>query len=484
MEVLYLKNRILNSLIASSILGTTLFSVTPVLADEYDTRIQEAQQQAQENEQAADSLNSVIRQLTSDVENTQAALANLNAEIAKNESSLKTTLENLQQSTQEMEKLLEEIAVLEKNIEARTEKLEEQARTVQVSGNPTNYIEFILDAKSLTDIIARIDIVANLVTSSNTMIEDQVRDQQAVEEKRDETERKINQQNALVEELEATSANLEVQKVSQTALVAQLELEKSNVASEREALLAKRNEALQLVSDIENEREAVRLAAEQAERERAEREEQERIAQEKAEEERAKAVARGEENNQSEAQASRVAPTSSSRESAESTASNSSTPRANSSSNNSSSTENSAPAAEKKQEKAEPKPQPKPKPAPAPSGNVLSIASQYLYVNKYTWGGTTPSGGFDCSGFTQFVFAKAGKSIPRTSGAQYSSATKVSNPQPGDLVFFSGNGSSITHVGIYTGNGQFIGSQNSTGVAYASATTGYWGARLVGYGRY
>ena len=115
---------------------------------------------------------------------------------------------------------------------------------------------------------------------------------------------------------------------------------------------------------------------------------------------------------------------------------------------------------------------------------MLSIAAQYTYVNTYTWGGTTPSGGFDCSGFTQFVFNKAGKSIPRTSGSQYASSTKVSNPQPGDLVFFSGNGAGITHVGIYTGGGQFIGSQSSSGVAYASAVTGYWGSRLVGYGRY
>lgn len=141
------------------------------------------------------------------------------------------------------------------------------------------------------------------------------------------------------------------------------------------------------------------------------------------------------------------------------------------------------PTPPKKEEEKEEKPAPKP--TPAPSGNVLSIAAQYTYVNTYTWGGTTAAGGFDCSGFTQFVFKEAGKSIPRDSRAQYSRSTKVSNPQPGDLVFFSGNRNGvITHVGIYTGGGQFIGSQSSTGVAYASAVTGYWGSRLVGYGRY
>ena len=100
----------------------------------------------------------------------------------------------------------------------------------------------------------------------------------------------------------------------------------------------------------------------------------------------------------------------------------------------------------------------------------------------YLWGGTTTNG-FDCSGFTSYVFAKIGISMPRTAAAQYASSTKVSNPQPGDLVFFS-SGGSITHVGIYVGNGQFIGSQSSTGVAYTSVSSSYWGPKLVGYGRY
>ena len=465
---------------------SSLLSAAPVLADEFEERIQDAQQQAQENEQAADSLNQLINQLTNDMQNTQQALDHLNAEISRNEASLTTTLDNLQISYQEMEKLLEEIAILEKNIEERSEKLAEQARTVQVSGNPTNYVEFILNAESLTDVMARIDVVGNIVKSSNRMLEDQIRDQKEVEAKSEETERKIVQQNALVEELEATTADLEVQKVSQTALVAQINIERSTVASERNDLIAKRNEALQLVNDIQNEQEAVRVATEQAQRERAERE-----AQEKAAEEARQEIAKAE--PEVEAAPVVVAPASSARESAEGSNNNSTSSNNESSESSNSHTESNnetpepaptpTPTPPKKEEKKEEKPAPKP--TPAPSGNVLSIAAQYTYVNTYTWGGTTPSGGFDCSGFTQYVFAKAGKSIPRDSRAQYARSTKVSNPQPGDLVFFSGNRNGvITHVGIYTGGGQFIGSQSSTGVAYASAVTGYWGSRLVGYGRY
>lgn len=87
------------------------------------------------------------------------------------------------------------------------------------------------------------------------------------------------------------------------------------------------------------------------------------------------------------------------------------------------------------------------------SSEVVNIARTLLGI-PYVYGGEDPSG-FDCSGFTQYVFGKAGISIPRTAGAQRSAATPVSNPQPGDLVFF---GSPVWHVGIYTGNGMMIDS--------------------------
>ena len=88
---------------------------------------------------------------------------------------------------------------------------------------------------------------------------------------------------------------------------------------------------------------------------------------------------------------------------------------------------------------------------PATSGGVIGIAKQYTGT-PYVYGGSSPSG-FDCSGFTQYVFAKAGKSLPRVTTAQQAATVPVSNPQPGDLVFF---GSPAWHVGIYVGNGQMI----------------------------
>jgi cell wall-associated NlpC family hydrolase len=96
---------------------------------------------------------------------------------------------------------------------------------------------------------------------------------------------------------------------------------------------------------------------------------------------------------------------------------------------------------------------------------VLNTADNYLGV-PYKWGGTSPTGGFDCSGFTQYVFAREGIQIPRNSRQQSRAGTAVPNAlelaRPGDLLFFA-FGSDIDHVGIYVGDGRMIHATASGG---------------------
>lgn len=114
---------------------------------------------------------------------------------------------------------------------------------------------------------------------------------------------------------------------------------------------------------------------------------------------------------------------------------------------------------------------------------VINTANSLLGT-PYVWGGESPAeGGFDCSGFTQYVFGKAGYSLNRVSSQQALQGTTVSKSdlQPGDLVFFSfeGNGS-VNHVGIYVGNGQMIHSPKAGDVVKKTdMTTSYWQTRMV-----
>lgn len=113
---------------------------------------------------------------------------------------------------------------------------------------------------------------------------------------------------------------------------------------------------------------------------------------------------------------------------------------------------------------------------------LLEDAAQYLGT-PYKYGGSGP-GGFDCSGFTSYLFARAGYSLPRTASGQYSIGTAVSQSelQPGDLVFFAGGGNGIDHVGIYAGNGQMIHSSSprSGGVIYTPLSSSYYANSYVG----
>jgi cell wall-associated NlpC family hydrolase len=113
-------------------------------------------------------------------------------------------------------------------------------------------------------------------------------------------------------------------------------------------------------------------------------------------------------------------------------------------------------------------------------GHVVGIALQYLGI-PYVWGGSSPSTGFDCSGFTSYVFAQVGVYLPHHAASQYSLGTPVAYEQlaPGDLVFFSGLG----HVGIYIGSGQFVHAPHTGDVVRISSLSergsSYVGARRL-----
>lgn len=127
-----------------------------------------------------------------------------------------------------------------------------------------------------------------------------------------------------------------------------------------------------------------------------------------------------------------------------------------------------------------------------PSGSVhrseerVVTVAQGLLGTPYHYGGTTPTSGFDCSGFVQYVYRQVGVTLPRTAAAQRHAVRSVrpEELQAGDLLFFRISRNKVSHVAIYLASGRFIHAPSTgKGVSTASLRQPYWSARLIGAGR-
>lgn len=122
--------------------------------------------------------------------------------------------------------------------------------------------------------------------------------------------------------------------------------------------------------------------------------------------------------------------------------------------------------------------------APAPTAttndsNAASVAHSVASGKSYVYGGNSATA-VDCSALTQqFMKEYKGIDIPRTVSGQQAAGTQVSDPQPGDLVFFNGG----THVGIYIGNGQMVDALNPS-EHVGERSVNYVSGSVDGYYRY
>ncbi|HLR91930.1 MAG TPA: NlpC/P60 family protein [Atopostipes sp.] len=350
----------------------------------------------------------LIQELTSEQNEASNKLSNLQKEISENEKEAEKLVQEMEETKELLNALQTEIDELKVNIQQREDQLKEQARALQVMGESSNIVSFVLNADSLNDVIGRIDVVTTLVSSNQQTLAQQEKDKALVEEKEAETVKKQEEQTTLAAKLEENKTVLEEQKAEQESLLARIASEKAIATEERDALVARAEAAEQRRQELQTARTTSENAV-----------------------------------NNSNSGAVTPASTSTS---------------------------------------ADSKAKPEPKAPAANSGSILDVAHSLSGV-PYNYGGTTTAG-FDCSGFTAYVFNQAGRSLPRTAAGQYSATSRVSRSQaqPGDLVFFN-IGGGINHVGIYLGGGNFIGSQTSTGVAVASINSGFWANKVVGFGR-
>ncbi|WP_438348261.1 C40 family peptidase [Paenibacillus sp. FA6] len=120
------------------------------------------------------------------------------------------------------------------------------------------------------------------------------------------------------------------------------------------------------------------------------------------------------------------------------------------------------------------------------TGSVFADSTMDSVIDRtigvsYKTGGTSTNG-FDCSGFTRYVFTKLGITLPRQSSAQFKTGTAVSRNEmrPGDLVFFNTSGKGVSHVGVFVGSGKFAHASTSRGVIISSLNESYYAKRYVG----
>ncbi|PQD95583.1 peptidase [Pradoshia eiseniae] len=373
------------------------------------------------------------------VDNAQASLDKVQAEIAAlnkrikqvdqavkdNQAMISSTEKEINSKKKQVKQLETEVAELEKRIEERNEILKQRAVTYQQTNGDASYLEVLLGSSSFGDFIERVGAVSTIVKADRKLMQEAQEDQEALEKKKETVTNTLADLNDKKTELVGMQADiLEQQKQNETLKAT---LKDKEAESKRQLAEAEAQNIDIVVQEVTEE--AVNAAA-------------------------VTTVA-----NASSTSSETTKKDETKKENSPSSSSSSSKP---SSSKPSSSSSSSSTSSSKSIQK------------------VVSAGYKYIGNSVYVFGGgrtasDIAAGRFDCSGFVSWAFRQGGYSVPASTSALVSAGTKVSysNIQVGDMVFFNTyktNG----HVGIYVGNGKFIGSQNSTGVAVADMSSGYW----------
>ncbi|MGE7853103.1 NlpC/P60 family protein [Bacillus paramycoides] len=366
----------------------------------------------------------------------------LDKSVQENASKLDETTKKVADTEQLIEKKNKDIAELQTKIAKREELLRKRLVALQEQPNTNVVTEVLVNSKNIADLVDRFNSMSKILESDEDIMKTQQEDQ--VNVKKDVETVKEKQK-----ELKEAQAQIETAKKELDAEKAKKETAVNDLSGKMDTVVTTMTSTESQLKDLEKQAlQLQRIAEEEA---------QAKAAQEAAAQKQAEQAAKAKEAQAQPAQAPAqpAAPA-----------------------NNGGQAQKEEP--KKEQPKKEQPKKEESTPAPAPAPGVIGKAQQYLGM-PYVWGSASPSnGGFDCSGFISYIFGVGRQDV----NGYWNSVSKVSSPQPGDLVFFQGTyKAGPSHIGIYVGNGQMIHASDK-GIAYGDINSSYNQKHFLGYGRF
>lgn len=413
------------------------FSIPGVNAESID----KLESQKSQIQQERSSLQATLAEADNELVSVLKEVAELNAKIARvkkaiedNNKLIAETETSIVSTKAEVDQLKAEMAIIEERIEKRSAILKQRAQSFQESGGTVAYLDVLLGASSFSDFVDRVGAVTTFVQADKQLLEEQEQDKKAFEEKKAAVEEELAGLNSMMTELKGMQTAMEQQEKQNSSLIQQLKEKENTIADKKAKLQSEDAKYASMIAQIEQ------------------------------------SIA---------AQTAPVVQTAASTSSSAGSASVTSAPTG------SSSVKEQKTAAQKTKGSSNSDPKPS-----AKGGSAISIVTtagnKYIGNSVYVFGGgrnayDIANGRFDCSGFVHWAFSQAGISVGASTDSLKFAGRQVSASEmrAGDLVFFN-TYKTDGHVGIYLGGGKFIGSQDSTGVAIANMSSGYWKNKFSG----
>lgn len=368
-------------------------------------------------------------EFTEKIEDINNQIYTLNEQIEPLVQTIESNNAQMEQIKVEVENTQKEIETAKEEIAKTEELLGKRIRELYKSGGQSSYIMLLFSADSFNDLISKIESTSRLVSIDKKMVQELEDKQASLNDKIASLDEKNNELTKVNEETEKSLSELEAKKAEQETLVAQVQAEQAEFEIEFLAV-SERQLVTPQYEVIENSSSSIDDLNSAISQLRSIRDNQ--IKSE---------IVKEEINDKIEVAKDKVTQLQAAIDAANSA----------SSPNRGGST------------------------VSATGNAIVDYAYQFLGT-PYLWGGTTPSG-FDCSGFTQYVFKNAaGVSLPRTTYDQINVGVPVAyeDLQPGDLIF-----PHTGHVGIYIGGGQMIHAPSTGDVVKVSTVYKFYTARRV-----